>query len=468
MKKLLGAALAAALVLPSGPASAEILKNLNVSGQLDIQSNSGRNIDDFRTTANDRLGTTLSRVLFNVGWDLLDDVHAMATLRKNDRPWGSNGGQGQGTDGNSQALLSGGGTGVANNVFVQQAYVKIDKLFGGLDTTLGRQYFGDPGDLVIYFGPRNNYGLQVTAVDGVRFDHACDMMTLTGLAARTSAIPTTLAGTVADVDIRGLQAGIKNLPVMLTPYVWNQVTHRTGALGSNAGKNDFLWIYGVKMKAEAMGGWLKAEIAHNSGENRTAAGSANYKGSAFMADLGYKAEVANVAAFTPWAHFGWGSGTGDTVNPDGRGFTAIAPDYRPGIIYGRFDGAVANGLGNALTGGTVSSQGITNRVIYGAGLKANPAAVEKLTLGASIWDYRLQKNVTGSGTPSAGTTASRGNRHLGYELGLTADWKHSDNVSVGAGYANFQPGGYVKNNNRVAVVGTEPIQFVFADFSVRF
>src|SRR5688572_3494294 len=96
MKKLLGAALAAALVLPSGPASAEILKNLNVSGNLDIQANSGRNVMDFQTTADDRIGDTLSRVLLNAGWDLLDDVHANVTLRKNDRPWGSIGGPASG------------------------------------------------------------------------------------------------------------------------------------------------------------------------------------------------------------------------------------------------------------------------------------------------------------------------------------------------------------------------------------
>jgi hypothetical protein len=482
MKKLLGAVLASALAFPSGPASAELLKNLKVGGQLDIQANAARNVTDFQTrgtvaASNDRIGDALTRVLANMQWDLLDDVHATVTLRKNDRTWGTVGGGGQGA-GTSQQVIGGAGIGVSGNIYLDQANVKIDKLLGHFDATVGRQYYGDPGDLILYFGPKNNYGLFVTAIDAFRMDSSCDWFNFSGLAGKTVGHAAGVAGLTSDFDVRGFNIGWKNLPVKLNTYVWNQVTHRTGALGSEAGKNDFLWVYGLKVRGEAMGGWASLELAQNGGENRTtlpAPGtptrSANYTGRAFLADLGYKAEISNVGAFTPWFNFGWGSGRSDLTSRSNEGFTAIASDYRPGIIYGRFDGALAAaGLGSAITGGTVSTPGLNNKVIWGLGLKATPAAWEKLTVGASFWNYRFQR-VTG-GDNAAGTpgfpVGAVGNRNIGSEFGLTADWKHSDNVSLGIGWASFQPGGYVKNINQVAGVENSPVQFAFADLGIRF
>src|SRR5438309_11799273 len=115
MKKLLGAVLAAALLFPPGQASAELLKNLKVSGQLDIWTDSADNVTDFVTRGagnHDHLGTAETRTLLNMQWDLLDDVHANVTLRKNDRAWGTVGDGGQGAGGN-QALV---GAPAAGNV----------------------------------------------------------------------------------------------------------------------------------------------------------------------------------------------------------------------------------------------------------------------------------------------------------------------------------------------------------------
>src|SRR5438552_932021 len=135
MKKLLGAALSAALVFPSGPASAELLKNLKVNGGMDIQANSSMNITDFstnqgaaivpggaRTSFNDRIGNALTRTWVGMMWDMLDDVHAKATVRKNDRTWGTAGGSGangaQGATG-SQDVIGGSGANkdLASNIF---------------------------------------------------------------------------------------------------------------------------------------------------------------------------------------------------------------------------------------------------------------------------------------------------------------------------------------------------------------
>ena len=75
MKKLLGSTLALAMLLPTG-ASAELLKNFKVSGQLDVQADSANNVTDFATRAgnggspvnNDRIGAAYTRLILSADW----------------------------------------------------------------------------------------------------------------------------------------------------------------------------------------------------------------------------------------------------------------------------------------------------------------------------------------------------------------------------------------------------------------
>ncbi len=500
MKKILGTTLAAALLFPPGQASAEILKNLKVSGQLDVQTTAARNTSDFSTrgdidgnggvlsTGNDRIGAAVTRLLVDAKWDLLDDVHSMVTLRKNSRAWGSAGGVGLGQGGaGSESIGSrnAGNTtnGVIGNLWVDRAAVTIDKLAGHFDTTLGRQYYGEAGDLIIAYGPKDNYGLFVTAIDAARFEAANDWVAFSGLAGKTAG--GTLAPATSDTNVRGFDLLWKGLPLKVHTFMWNQVTQgaAAGQLGTTAGKNDNLWVYGVKLRGEAMGGWINADLAANSGESRsfvspgagcTALGcnnpSANYMGKALLLDAGYNAEMSGVGALTPWLNFGWGTGRSSNLEGHDEGFQSIATDYRPGIINRRFTQG-ASGLGGGGSAPAIGSAGLTNRVVYGAGLNFTPAAWEKLTLGTQIWSYNLQR-VTQTNVAVA-ATAERGAKHLGTEFGLTADWKHSENVKVGVGGGWYLPGGVVTQAIGTANVagvslGNNPATLAFADFSVKF
>lgn len=501
MKKLLGTTLAVALLVP-GPASAEILKNLKVSGALDVQATSARNITDFSTRQagtgavpanNDRIGATLTRVLVDASWDLLDDVHATVTLRKNDRPWGqAAGGLGQGAGG-AQTVTAAGG--VLGNTYVQRSAVTIDKLFGNADVTVGKQYYGDPGDLVIYAGPiEGSYGLSVTAIDALRVDWTNDWMAFSGLAGTTAG--GALASGTGNTHVRGMDVLWKNLPVKVHTFVWNQLTQATGALGAGPaygaanpnGKNDNLYIYGLKLRGEAMGGWMGLDVAANAGENRSSAAqtvavacntagcnalSANYSGKAFLFDAGYNAELGSLGALTPWLNFGYGTGRSSNVEARNEGFTSIASDYRPGIINRRFDGNVQRigsaTAGTPVNGGAFQTNGLNNRVVYGLGVNMTPAAWEKLTVGGQFWSYNLQR-VTHTNTLTA-AGAQNGAKHLGTEFGLTADWKHSENVKMGAGWAMYMPGGAIKQyhaNTATAGTGNSPASMVFGDLSVKF
>ncbi|MFA6091678.1 MAG: hypothetical protein WCU88_04250 [Elusimicrobiota bacterium] len=455
MKKYLGMALAMALVMPSGFASAEVLKNLKVGGALDFQANSVRNLADFSNIAYDRVGDAVTRVMLNTSWDLTDDIHANVSLVKNDRAWGTKGGGGQIGGGQAQAITADGNN-VLGSVYVQQANVKIDKFAGQVDATLGRQYFGETGDLVIYYGPKNVYGLYVTAIDAFRVDWANDMIGFSGLAGKTTGNAIG-AATGNDVDVRGFDLSVKNLPVKVTASLWNQVTHRVA--GTTYQPNDHLYVYSLKAKAEAMGANVGAQFAGNFGENRTATAARLYRGWAFLADAGYKADVSGIAAFSPWLQFGYGTGD-QGQSPKNHGFTAIASDFRPGIINGRFNASGNRSINDAVAANAASTVGLNNRVIYGAGLKVTPAAAEKLVVGLGLWDYSLQ-TIT-----QVQANGEAYNKHLGYEYGLTLDWNHSENVKYGVGAARFMPGR--RTNGLNAGTTSAPVSLMFADLSLKF
>lgn len=481
MKKLLGSTLALAMFLPAG-ANAELLKNLKVSGQLDVQTTSARNVTDFVTRPtgansspsganNDRIGDAHTRAMLHADWDLLDDVHAKITLVKGGDAANRVYGQG------AESLDN-----VQTRTIVQQAYVKIDKLFGHVDTTIGRQFYGEAGDLIVYYGPRDNFGLRTNAIDAFRADWNGEHMQVTGIAGRTTDGGALTAGAVADVDVRGLVVSCnKHENVKPAAYLYNRVTHGTTGLGATlgdvgagagAGKNDQLWVAGVKVKGEVAGFSGALEFAKNFGQDRlTYAGVAsgaqnvNYTGHAIKLNAAYKADVQDVAVFNPWLEAARGSGDNNQSHAGNRNFQSIATDYRPGAIYGRFDtgAAVAMGSGTGLTGNNIASNGLTNRLIWGVGVKATPAALNKLTTGVAFYRYafdRLPPNGTGA-------TATRHSRNIGSEIDLVNEWKHSENVSVKVTLGSFQPGAYIRDL-RGANAATNPAVMAAGDVSIKF
>jgi len=487
---LLGTTLALAMVLPYGQLHAEILKNFKVTGQMDLQTTSARNVSDFSTHAagavanNDRIGSAQGLLLVNAGWDLLDDVHAMITLGKNDRDWGTIGGN---VHGNTQSQPIGtAGSNILGSTFVDQAYVKIDKVFGAMDTTLGRQFYGTQGDLVAYFGPRVGIlGMPITALDTLRVDWANDMLGVTGIAGKTSGntVATTAATPPlnAETDLTGITAMLKGHENMnLGAYVYEAETHFNGALGTPnggagspipaaGGLNTSLWVVGAKGKLSMGPIWAGAEFAKNFGTDRSQTITnfpSNYTGWAGKVDAGLKAELAGLGSVGPWGEFAYGTGQRDTNSNQNRGFTPIAGDYRAGEIYTRFNNLSAVGLGaTALPGGnTVGNASLNNRVIWGLGVKLNPSMWQKLSAGVSYWDYRAQVSPIAA---TGGAAVLGGNKHFGSEADLDLGWKHSENVSFDAGVGRFWAGGAV-NNALAAGTGSNPATALWGDVHLKF
>jgi hypothetical protein len=570
MKKLLGSLLALAMFVPSGQANAELLKNFKASGQLDLQTQASRNAIDLvtkpngdatqaafaDTTWNDRLNSAQTRTLVNLDWDLLDDVHAKVSLAKRSRFWGSQGTVGfTSADGNAQPLGTGANTNILGSVYVDQANVKIAKMADWFDVTLGRQYYGDSGDPIIYYAPSDKalYGMPTNALDAARVDTKFDWWNLWvhGIAGKQTG-QGAVAATGRDIDVRGLKLGVTPMEGFnVDAFIYNRVAHAVGALGNSvnsgsgdarvSGLNDVLYVYGFKAKYEGMGAMLAGQFAWNGGDYRcqfvrTGAGhcdtdnsgaftagsgeqnfgsDAHYKGWMIKLDGSYKAEAEGIGAAMPWANLSMGSGRKDTQQNGQEGFTSIQGDFRPGTIYGRFapSGAVtlgqglpclvngancgaavgASGMGRLTAtnpeGNTgLSSTGLNNRVIWGAGVKLTPAFLNQLTMGISFWQFRFQR-ATKTLTSTAGTTTDlanglaqggrngngNGNKHIGNELDFDFWWKHSDNVSFAFGVAGFKGGKYVQNivedarsANRGSQVAVNPVALAYGDFRIKF
>jgi hypothetical protein len=507
----------------AAPASAELLKNFHLGGQIDVQATNATNIKDFATgpnantlyplagggtcgaggcSNNDRINDVQTRVMVNMDWDLLDDVHAKVGIVKNDRAWGTKGGNAF-NDGQSEALIgtaAGSTPGVANNIFVNQASFKVDKVAGQFDLTMGRQNYGDPNDIVIYFGPseKASYDLPYNAVDAARVDWSgSESFAVTALA---GALKNAGVGTApqADSNLFGIDfTGKSGDAAKGSLYLWNKVTHNTGASGAPptdnpataGGENDDLYVVGFKGKVAGGGFWLKGEFDQDFGDNRVAgntsgnfAGDSRYMGFATMGDAGYKAEDDNIGMISFWAQSAMGSGRSSTRESHNDGWVPINTDYRPGSIYGRFAFSGLLGSGVPLVGNNANTAlggGLSNRVIWGGGIKMSPAAANKFQLALSYWDFRLHRFAD---LPYA-TPAYDGNSHIGSEFDVDMTWTHSENVSFGAGWATFQPGGAIYNAvndaNRVAATtnapgpntfgqGVNPANLTYFDVRVKF
>jgi hypothetical protein len=515
MKKLLAALIAALLVATSAPSGAsELFKNLRMSCHRVLQATAATNVADFATHANcdvrnsdgtcktsvlannDRIGDAQTRLLLRLDWDLLDDVHARVTLRKNDRTYGTVGGNPQSVSDVPPQSITSAGPNILGSVFVDEAFFKVDKIAGQLDLTMGRQFYGESGDMVVYFGPSEKawYGLPVSAIDGARLDWNGESLAVTGFDGKLAG---SQVGTVpqSSFNIRGLNLALKGQEnVHGSIYGWNREFTATGASGAPptdagdpGGKNDELYVLGAKGKVSGGGFYLQGEFDQNLGENRNGLGdaahapAARYAGWATQGRGGFKAESDNLGSLALWSEGTVMSGRQNTRENVNDGFVPIWGDYRPGSIYGRFSlTGTFPGLASAVPG-VSGSQSLpfadvsllrSNQVIWGGGIKASPGFANRLSAGVSWWDYRIHRfnNVPG------GTNEFSGNKHLGSELDVDLSWYHSENVTFGTGWATFQPGGLIKESVRLNDIGAgtpgrrgvNPVSLVYFDVRVKF
>lgn len=443
MKHFLSLSLALALVESiSFPAHADfdLIKNLKLDSSIETRSFSIDNATDRNSDHDDYTAETNYRVMLGGSFDLLDDVHGRLQLDKNAL-------QGSG---------SGSITSVEGSTFFDNAYVKVDKVFNHVDLTVGRQFYGDPNDLVIYFGPQNDSILSITSLDAFRAD--ADIMGVAkfqGIAGKLAdngsqtsvAAEPNPANSNSDTDVWGGEINTdKVIPGgnLAVYYYTAQIKEEANALLGN----NTLGVYGLRINGDIkpIGGLgYNAEIIGNDGRNNGAAGTPAYDGDAYSLGLNYGHDIAAMPAR---AHIDYSYGS--------HNFAAVAPGRRFGIIWGEFtntalDPSVVNGVGGA---------GVSNLKVLDGGLGVNP--IEKL--GIDLNAYRFMYDTTGA-NPANVTGNKNDLTSAGTEFDLILTWKHSQNVSFDVNAAIFDPGDALQN---IGGTPTDPITELGADMKIKF
>ncbi len=295
MKKLLGLLLAMTMAWPV-TASAEVLKNVDLKGEIQTIASDARHDKDNRFKS----GTNF-RVLAGLSADLVEDVRANVLFQYNDA-WLS------GTEGNTVQNYW-------DEVRLAEANVVLSNLFCCLEATVGRQFYGDEDSAVMYFGPNHYvFGMnKAPSLDGAKLVYSDDFKTFTMLAGKlvTYVTPATVDDnwTVYGLDLK------LNLTDTLTAQVYGY-DFMNSKYDAARGKrhNGF---YGAKATFAPEAATLSAEYARGYEANRLFREGHN---SPYMV----KVDAAlNMDVITPRAAFYYAKGV---VSPFGN--------YYPGLAVG--------------------------------------------------------------------------------------------------------------------------------------
>ncbi len=389
MKKVIG--MLAVLAFGSSMASAELLKNFKYDGKLEVNASDTSNRDDHATAHNDKTSDIHTRLQLNMGFDMAKDVDAVISIVKNDRSYGEG----------SQSADD-----ISNEIYVEQAYVNLSNVLG-FDHKVGRQYYGEAGDLVIYFGPTdfpyydysrafgdNGPAMPVTAIDAYTGWYTNGKWDVHGLVGKT----------YNDVDY-------PDRDVDVTGVVVNYAISKDWTLGGyyydskwTVGESDHSTsVMGVKAKGNLGGLMVNGELAKNGG---TSFGDKN-TGQAIKLNAAYGFNLFGKLNLTGEYY----NGSANNVSGENHGFKGINTDYRPGILFGT----------SGLAEGYVWS--FLQFTDYNVGANWNPSKVKQLTVGAKYYHF----------SPSYSADYYYGN-----EFDFTADWKHSDAISLKAYLAYFR------------------------------
>ena len=431
MKKVIG--MLAVVALVSSVASAELLKNFKYDGKVEVNAYQITNGNDLNSKLKDKNTDVETRVQLNTGFDLNDDVSAVVSVVKNNRHHGDV----QENVNTIQAQL----------VF-QQAYMNLKGVLG-MDHKLGRQYYGNEGDLIVYYGPTGyTYypGLTVSALDAWTGWYKTGKWDMHAVSGKVSPLNTCNVGTAdTDVNLNGFVAAYDLMTdLKLGAYVYEQKNMQ--ALYTT---DITLDVVGVKATGKFMGFDYYGEVAKNYGHAINAATDKSYTGTAILANAKYGYDF--LGKWTFMGEIARGSGDKKSTDKKNTAFHSINSDYRPGAYWGRLQ----TGIGNSDPTNVINHTGLTT---WNVGAKWNPSKVEKLDLSGKYY-YFAPTETKLDGTKIGYTT-------VGTELDLAANWKHSESVNVRATLAAFMPnkkwattGGYVKHDT---------VNYAGLDFIVKF
>ena len=386
---------------------------VKVHGKLEVQGIKVNNATDLAGydaanygTTDDKISEMRSRLMFGIGSRLTDDVEAKIKNRKNNRLYGT------GAETVNGEFFT---AGDLNNLWLDNAYVKIKNLPAGIALKLGRNYLGDPNDLVLYFGPAPGDTLAVTAVDGIKAHlDAGKNWTLAGLLYKAAELGAVAPGGIdRDTDLSGVVATKewKEKELKLKTYYYSR--QNRGAAFTGYYNRDDRKISGAKLEGCVPGtknAKGKIEYAMNGGSNNST--DQAYEGSAMILAGGYEGFPAGSGRLDGWIEYA--SGTGDETSTANtfEAFTPVASDLRYGEIW-------ANTLGNT---------GLTNLSVIKAAVKLREFLSDKLLVKLAYYKFSADE-------VAAGVSDDWGN-----EIDLRLKWMQNEDVTLSLILAQLDPG----------------------------
>ncbi len=351
MKKLLVAVLAFALFAP-----AFAVENVQITG--DIQT-IGLNLEGQGVIENQR-GTT-NRVMFGLGVDLVEDVHAKLTFAHRNI-FGQ-----EALSGETMSATAGTNRSFLQRTYLAEAYVTIANVFDALEVKVGRQFYGDEKSAVMYFGPDYDYavGNKYYSLDGVTVKYNGENLIVTASYFKPLDRVTAndLANNATDTNLGGLDLNLKlSETLSASAYVYDVRT---------VGANNF-GFWGVKPTFENDNVKLGVEFARNYG--------AHEKGWQVKADLALPI-ASDDFTFTPRV----------TYLKSEKGFEAYG-NYRPGLMFGSVLGVVNRATIIAAN----PTPTIGNWEIINAGLCMKFANLEKWGFGLDFYTGELNSVFNGN------------------------------------------------------------------------
>lgn len=408
MKRLV--ALTVVVLSLSQIVSAEVLKNFKANGSLEVNAYNINNAD-FDKDLFDKISGVDTRLMLDINFDLNEDASSVVSLVKNNRQWGDD----------PENVNS-----IQSNIIIQQAYINLKGVMG-MDHKVGRQYYGKPGDLVIYYGPQMwPYGFHigaVSAIDSWVGSYKYTDWTFTGLLGKEANSNMGMGKNLSGLDING-----KVDRFNLNAYYYYKVDNSVTPLA------DKLALFGFRANWDCQfvkGLNLGFEYDKNAGKDSN---SNKYKGYAFKANAGYSLNLAGNLGFNgEYTYI-----SGQDTSTDIKLFRPINIDYRPGII--------SNGFGVYNTYVTSIGTGIK---VINLGVNWTPEKLNKLTIAFDYINTKVAEEY-----PDMKDT-------IGNEYDFTLTWKHSDNVSVKGYLAMLKPekdnvinSGYGLKDDMETAIGT--------------
>ncbi len=399
MKKLLGLALAIGLLVPM--ANAQILDNVETYGEVEILGvnhtnyNYGVSNTDYRNTQ--------VRVIYGLGWDLLDNVRANISAVHENRFWGEDT-----PDGSSNGVSN-----ESNSITVlSEANMVMEDVIGSWSAKLGRQFYGDEHSFVIYYGPTHgaeygdgtNVRRFTTSLDAARFDYEGMNTVATILYGKTAETNKT-NDTSGDVSFLGLEG--QYMPTeewTLKAHVYDRRTNdQTGPYSPTSTNAEHIGIYGLMAAYENNNWMFDAEFDRNYGGKGI--GSNDFRGMLFDFNAAYTWEASS-SVWTPRIEY---------LNIDGGDTTHVNKRYI-----------------------TFNTQAIRRGMIYGNSLFVNPTQFEMWNFGLDakfdrFEDWRFGLDYFTFADNNQGT-----NEDIGKEWDLMVYYDYSENVTFNIGAATMK------------------------------